>query len=605
MAAKPRKQLSIAECDALFIRPGTLFEMSPEIVNGREYRVWKNGWRMVRPYLVDRMNKWASRVFINACRDEPYPKDERFDYTFGEIHRRALQVAGWLRETHGVGVGTRVGVLGFNSVEWAVVWVALHLLGAVPAIINSWVQPDALVHCLTLSKPVLVLADAKSADAVAPYSAELKAGGVGPILAWSTMEHLTYKDHPVVDLWAVPVSKEAVLAVTTGDGLESLTPQSLGSIFFTSGTTGLPKGVPMTQQGLLHNLKCGQSMVIRAALRAGAPLDMALSLVVTENTEQSRALHAVPMFHVTGCGQFLNSFNDGKKMHFMRRWSATDAVELLIKYKINQVSGVPAISNAILQHPGLPDDHQLTAVMYGGAAPPERLGADMKNRWPELILNHAWGMTECQGLITSFVGPDYLERPKSCGPPIPSNDVRVVDIETRRVLGPNEVGSLEVRGYNVLSGYLDDPVATAKAIDKDGWFDSGDVGCIDKDGFVYISDRIKDIIIRGGENIASEEVENAIYLDDRIAEAASVPVPDDMLGELVAVGVSLKPGVKATPEEIIAAATPRLRREARPVFVWVSEDVLPMNANGKYLKSEIKKTVQALYKQHKAREAKL
>ncbi|BEI81486.1 hypothetical protein CcaverHIS002_0206460 [Cutaneotrichosporon cavernicola] len=552
MAAKPRKQLSIAECDALFIRPGTLFEMSPEIINGREYRVWKN----------------ASPAAFLLILTAGMAHDERFDYTFGEIHRRALQVAGWLRETHGVRVGTRVGVLGFNSVEWAVVWVALHLLGAVPTIINSWVQPDALVHCLTLSKPVLVLADAKSADAVAPYSAELKAAGVGPIMAWSTMEHLTHKDHPVVDLWGVPASKEAVLAVTTG----------------------LPKGVPMTQQGLLHNLKCGQSMVIRAALRAGAPLDMALALAVTENTEQARALHAVPMFH---------------KMHFMRRWSATDAVELLIKYKINQVSGVPAISNAILQHPGLPDDHQLTAVMYGGAAPPERLGADMKNRWPELVLNHAWGMTECQGLITSFVGPDYLERPKSCGPPIPSNDVRVVDIETRRVLGSNEVGSLEVRGYNVMSGYLDDPAATAKAIDKDGWFDSGDVGCIDKDGFVYISDRIKDIIIRGGENIASEEVENAIYRDDRIAEAASVPVPDDMLGELVAVGVSLKPGAKATPEEIIAAATPRLRREARPVFVWVSDDVLPMNANGKYLKSEIKKTVQALYKQHKAREAKL
>lgn len=512
---------------------------------------------MVRPYLLHSMNKYASRVFINAPRDEPYPKDERFDYTFADIHARALQVAGWLRETHGVGVGTRVGILGFNSVEWAVAWVAAHLLGAVPAIINSWVQPDALVHCLKLSKPVLVLADAKSADAVAPYAKELAAAGVGPIMAWSTMEHLTHKDHPRVDLWSVPVSKEAVLAVASGKGLESLTPQSLGSIFFTSGTTGLPKGVPMTQQGLLHNLRCGQSMVVRAALRAGAPLDMALALAVTDKPEQARALHAVPLFHVTGCGQFLNAFNDGKKMVFMRRWSAKDAVALMVQYNLNQVSGVPAISSAILQHPDLPKDHQLVAAMYGGAAPPERLGADMKKRWPDLILNHAWGMTECQGLITSFVGPDYLERPKSCGPPIPSNDVRVVDVETRRVLGPNEVGCLEVRGYNVCSGYLDDPEATAKAIDKDGWLDTGDAGYIDEDGFVYVSDRIKDIIIRGGENIASEEVENAVYLDDRVAEAASVPVPDDLLGELVAVAVSLKPGAKATANDIIAAVSPR------------------------------------------------
>ncbi len=512
---------------------------------------------MVRPYLMDRMNKFASRVFINASRDEPYPKEERFDYTFADIHSRALQVAGWLRETHGVRVGTRVGILGFNSVEWAVVWVACHLLGSVPTIINSWVQPDALVHCLTLSKPVLVLADAVSADAVAPFAAQLKAGGVGPIMAWSTMEHLTHKDHPVVDLWSVPVSKEAVLAVASGQDMGDLTPQSPGSIFFTSGTTGLPKGVPMTQQGLLHNLKCGQSMIVRAALRAGAPLDMALALATAENPEQSRALHVVPMFHITGCGGFLASFNDGKKMHFMRRWSAKEAVALLVRYNINQIAGVPAISSAILQHPDLPADHQLNAAMYGGAAPPERLGADMKKRWPDLVLNHAWGMTECQGLITSFIGPDYLERPKSCGPPIPSNDVRVVDVQTRRVLGPNEVGCLEVRGFNVCSGYLDDPVATAKAIDKDGWLDTGDAGYIDEDGFVYVSDRIKDIIIRGGENIASEEVENAVYRDDRVAEAASVPVPDDRMGELVAVAVSLKPGAQATPESIIEAVGPR------------------------------------------------
>jgi acyl-CoA synthetase (AMP-forming)/AMP-acid ligase II len=313
----------------------------------------------------------------------------------------------------------------------------------------------------------------------------------------------------------------------------------------------------MTQQGLLHNLKCGQSMIVRAALRAGAPLDMALALATAENPEQSRALHVVPMFHITGCGGFLASFNDGKKMHIMRRWSAKEAVALLVRYNINQIAGVPAISSAILQHPDLPADHQLNAAMYGGAAPPERLGADMKKRWPDLVLNHAWGMTECQGLITSFIGPDYLERPKSCGPPIPSNDVRVVDVQTRRVLGPNEVGCLEVRGFNVCSGYLDDPVATAKAIDKDGWLDTGDAGYIDEDGFVYVSDRIKDIIIRGGENIASEEVENAVYRDDRVAEAASVPVPDDRMGELVAVAVSLKPGVQATPESIIETVGPR------------------------------------------------
>lgn len=143
------------------------------------------------------MNKWAARVFINAPRDEPYPADERFEYTYAEVHRRAIVLAAWLRETHGATVGTRVGILGFNSIEWAVTWVAVHLIGAVPTIINSWVQPDALVHCLKVSKPVIVLADAKSADAVAPFAAELKGAGVGPVLSWSTMKHLKHKSHPV------------------------------------------------------------------------------------------------------------------------------------------------------------------------------------------------------------------------------------------------------------------------------------------------------------------------------------------------------------------------------------------------------------------------
>lgn len=120
-------------------------------------------------------------MFINAPRDEPYPKDERFDYTYGEVHKRALVLGAWLRETHNAGVGTRIGVLGFNSVEWAIVWIACHLIGACPTIINSWVQPDALVHCLKLGKPVIVLADAKSANAVAPFHRELEQAGVGKV----------------------------------------------------------------------------------------------------------------------------------------------------------------------------------------------------------------------------------------------------------------------------------------------------------------------------------------------------------------------------------------------------------------------------------------
>lgn len=214
-------------------------------------------------------------------------------------------------------------------------------------------------------------------------------------------------------------------------------------------------------------------------------------------------------------------------------------------------------------------------------------------------------MTETNAVHTVFGGDDYIKYPKSAGAGLPVNEVRIVDPETRRPLPARSVGVIEARGMNIMKGYLNDTNATSKAINAEGWLDTGDVGWMDEQDLLYISDRAKDIIIRGGENISSEEVENAVFRDDRISECAAVPVPDDILGELVAVAVSLNPGAKATPEDIIETVRPRVRAHARPVFVYVSDEPLPRNANGKLIKTEIKKTVQALFAQKKRRESKL
>lgn len=178
-------------------------------------------------------------------------------------------------------------------------------------------------------------------------------------------------------------------------------------------------------------------------------------------------------------------------------------------------------------------------------------------------------MSETTGAHVTLSGPDLVNKPHAAGICLPTGKLRVVDPETREDLPPNRLGIILMRGSNTLKEYVNNPAATAAALSKDGWVDSGDVGMLDDDGYLVVRDRAKDIIIRGGENIASAEVEHAVYADDRIAEAAAVPVPHDVLGELVGLAVSLAPGARATPESIIATVKPRLRMQAHPAIVVI------------------------------------
>jgi acyl-CoA synthetase (AMP-forming)/AMP-acid ligase II len=298
--------------------------------------------------------------------------------------------------------------------------------------------------------------------------------------------------------------------------------------------------------------------VFRAGLRAGATMEMINQMTSVPPTQQPTVLMAVPFFHVTGCLSILiKVISDGGQLVTMRRWNVDEAVRLMVETKVNIIGGVPSILLAIMQNPNLPKDFVLDGASYGGAPPPGRMPSDVKARWPEIGLVTAWGMTETNAPHTANVGDDYVAKPKSCGPALPVAEIRIACPDTKRILGVGERGLIQTRGMNMMKGYLNDKAANEKAYDADGWFDTGDAGYLDDEGFLFIADRFKDIIIRGGENISSEEVENAIYLDDRVGEAAAVPVPDDLLGELVAVAVSLRPGAKATAEQIIAAAHSR------------------------------------------------
>ncbi|KLT43707.1 acetyl-CoA synthetase-like protein [Cutaneotrichosporon oleaginosum] len=608
MATQADQQPSFTEIDRQLCKPGTPFELETVQINGRSTVVWKHLPKTFRPYLLDSLAKFSDKVLVNAPAVEPAPATERVDWTFGHVRKLALATAAWMA-ARGVKQGSLVGLVGWNSGEWVVSWVAMHILGAVPVMVNAAVQPDSMVHCLRLTKPELVLADATSAFALADHVQALAEGGVGPLFSWQDTAHLGTCAVETVNLAQLSVTAAQIKDAEEGKGITAdLGPESDAVVFFTSGTTGYPKAVLSSQRAALHGVISSVYPLARLAMRQGAPASMVMDMVSNppQDEDPNVVLMAVPFFHVTGClSILLKAIGDGNTLVLMRRWDVPEAARLMVKYKINVISGVPVILLAVMQSGLLPKDFKLKFASYGGAPSPERMPSDIKKRWPDMTAATAWGMTETNATHTVFGGDDYVNFPKSAGAALPVNEVRIVDPETRRPLPVRSVGVIEARGMNIMKGYMNNDEATRKTINAEGWLDTGDVGWMDEQGLLYISDRAKDIIIRGGENISSEEVENAVFRDDRIAECAAVPVPDDILGELVAIAVSLSPGAKATPDDIMETARPRLRSHARPAFVYIADAPLPRNANGKLIKTEIKKTVQALYAQKKRREAKL
>ncbi|WOO80581.1 3-[(3aS,4S,7aS)-7a-methyl-1,5-dioxo-octahydro-1H-inden-4-yl]propanoyl:CoA ligase [Vanrija pseudolonga] len=577
-------QLSIAECDQLLTTtPGSRWEVTTAIIDGREQRVWKNQPPHFRAFLLAQLDRFADRDLVSS----PEGKS-RETSTYGDVHARAVSLAAWLRG-RGLRASSRVAIGGLNSTEWVVAFVAVHLLGAVPVLLNSTLHPGQQAHCLTITKPDLILVDGKLAEQIVPVAKRLSAKGYNIIFAWSSIAHIPASNRAGIQQLTVTATEADVAAIEAGEGFD-LTPESDGQILFTSGTTSAPKAVLVTQRGALSHILSSNITSARATLRAGgsyADAQARLNPPATQNV----MLVPVPLFHVTGCLSWLiKAMTFGSKVVFMRRWDVDTAIDLISSERVNVIGGVPAIATSVVKAADrLPPGHTISSVNYGGAPPPASLAAEIQKAWPGASLANGYGMTETNGIITCLSGADYIANPKSVGVPFPLTQVRIVHPDTREPLPANEVGLILVKGSNVMKGYLGDAAATQKAM-QDGWFDTGDLGSMTAEGWLSIGDRQKDMIIRGGENIASAEVEHALCEDLRVEHAAAVPVPDDVLGERVGVAVTLAPGATATPGDILASAEPRLRHAARPAVVVILP-TLPRNASGKVVKTDVKKVV--------------
>ncbi|WVQ79443.1 hypothetical protein IAT38_001541 [Cryptococcus sp. DSM 104549] len=581
-------ELSVAECDRIISSPGSHLELEEKVILGRKVRVYKHLPPHYHRWLIDQMLYWDDRLFLSA--PVPVPGgaaayspdiDPREHLTFREALTRALRLAAWMR-SRGLGVGSRVVIGGGNYTGWVLSWIAVHLIGGVGVLLNAWLPPDQLLYCIKLTEPQLILVDDERAEMLAPFRA--KEPWLPEMFSWSESPAL-----PSVGPIFLAPNEPGAKEILDGKGLEGLGPESDGTIFFSSGTSGaFPKAVLSTQRMSLSNGFTSQIAPIRGLMRAGfpnpGPPDKTRPL--------SPSLLAVPLFHVTGClSWLLRAFTTGSAMVMMRRWNVKQAVRLCVEEKILAIGGVPAIANSIMQSPDLPKDWHFDQVLYGGAPCSKHMEQEVRTRFPKATAFQGYGLTETCAVVCNITGLDYTARPESTGVPSPIYDLKIVDQETRKELPVGGIGIIYIKGVQIMKCYYNNEKATKEVIDEEGWFDSGDVGCVDAEGFLYIKDRFKDLIIRGGENIVSADVENAIYSHPDVDEVAAIPLPHPILGEVVGAIVSLRqtPGARTlTEQQLIEHARGKLPRYAVPLMVILTKNILPKNINGKILKKELK-----------------
>ncbi|TCD70812.1 hypothetical protein EIP91_001502 [Steccherinum ochraceum] len=570
---KPRR--TFAECDAILTAPGMPFETETRLVNGQVQRVYKHLYSSIREF-------WL--FFSSQHREKTYVVYEDRRLSYGDVLSGSQHAARIFERVYGVRKGDRVAICSRNLPEYLVAFWACHLIGAVSVMVNAWLPFEPLTYCLEKADSRLILVDAERADIVAPTIPNLRRDGVAGVLVWDT--EVLHAGWDGLRLWSdVMRLRDDQLGLLEPPHVENVVmdPEDDATIFFTSGTTGLPKGVLSTQRQFLTNILNARIGSLRTILRNGDDLP-----AVTESKEPQKAvLISVPFFHVAGTTSLtMLATSMGMKIILMRKWDMVKAVSLVRAENVRTAGGVPAIVADLLDSPLA--GHPFETLIFGGSPAHDRLPQMARMAWPSANMSQTYGLTEANSISVSITGKDYEARPTSTGLPSVVNDLLIV--RNNKTVPNGEEGEIWLRGPNVMKCYWKDPEATAKALTPDGWLKTGDLGVLDNEGFLYIRDRIKDLINRGGENIDSTSVENAIHGDDRINQVAAVGVPDPRLGELVAAVVSPKASHRGQVkgEEIIEMVRKSLPHYAVPVMVVVVDEPFELTPSHKIKKEPLR-----------------
>ncbi len=563
---------SIAEAHALLTAPGAPFELELIEHAGGAVQAWKNGPKSLSNiYELARIT--GDRLYVVY-------EDDRASY---DAFARAAYAFALALIERGVRRGDRVALCLRNLPEWPVAFYGAAISGAVATPLNAWWSAAELDYGLRDSGATLALFDAQRLERIAPRLAELPELRHVLVTRWTgeptmpapSVERLEDIIGPVASWGSLPAAGPSPVAVS---------PEDNATIFYTSGTTGGPKGALASHRAATTAAGVNGLAQARAFLRRGETIP-----APNLDAPQRRVLLSVPFFHVTGCFSTLNSATaSGAALILMHRFDPVEAMRLIERERVTSAGGVPTVAWQIIDHPDREryDLSSLESMYYGGAPAAAELVRRLRADLPTSHVGSGWGMTETCSTFTNHVGEDYEHHPESCGVAAPVGEMKVVDPDGA-TLPTDSVGELCVRGAHVVGGYWNKPEATAKAF-RNGWLHTGDLARIDDEGFCFIVDRIKDVIIRGGENIYSVEVEDVLYTHPSVMDCAVVPLAHRTLGEEPAAAVSLRAGTTATPEELRQWVAERLAAFKTPVRMVLLNEPLPRNVNGKIMKPAVK-----------------
>ena len=541
--------------------PGAPFEVREVLVRGVSMKTYAS----VPPSLRELWLMTAG----HEDKDHLVYRDER--WSFRDAHREVASVAAWLA-ANGVRPGDRVAIAMRNYPEWMIAYWATVSMGATVVGLNAWWTAPELLYGMQDSEPKVLIADRERLETFSEIRAEAPACKIVAVRVGDALPE------GAVDWEELKQTEPALPEV-------AIDPDSDACIFYTSGTTGRPKGAQLTHRGCVSNVF---SLVFWNMAQAAAS-QRAGKAQPEEAGDPLSALVTTPLFHVTAnnCVAHSAALAGGKLVH-MYKWDAGEALELIERERITNLSGVPVMSRELIAHPDFErtDTSSLKSLGGGGAPMQPDLVSKIEDSVRTASPSTGYGMTETCGVITANSNAFFLEKPASCGPALPVFDAMCVDAEGKDV-GPNQVGELWVKGAQVIRGYLNRPEATAEAI-TDGWLHTGDIARIDDDGFIFIVDRLKDMVLRGGENVYCAEVEAAIFDLDDVLECAVFGVPDERLGEEVAGAVVVREGSSLTGEQIREHCAAKIAKYKIPRHLWLQTELLPRNASGKFLKRELR-----------------
>ena len=472
----------------------------------------------------------------------------------------------------GIKRGDRVAICMRNRSEWIVGFLAVIKAGGIAALLNSRGSPAELTAMIGEVTPALVLADSQRA-------ALIREGGYA-----GRMLDLTRP----LDEAGAEAEAEAEAQIPGAAG-----PDDACVILFTSGTTGRIKGAVLSHRNLITGLMsvqlAGMQVLHTTAARMGIPVETMLA-----NMPQQAVLLVYPLFHISGLGSaLLSPFLAGSKIVVTRRWNADRALRYIRDEQVTMFTGVPTMLWDVLNSAKLSDADlsSLRNIASGGQALPVNLLEEMRASCPQAMMGTGYGMTECSGAIAQAVGEDFVRKPSSAGRVLPLVEVRIAGPDGSE-LPLGEPGEIVVRGAQIMAGYWNRPDDTAAVLSPDGWLHTGDIGMLDEEGYVFIVDRKKDMVISGGENIYCAEVERALGEMPQIAECAAFGIPDDRLGERLVCVVRAEGVSEADVTGWVAA---RLASYKAPTHVAFAAETLPRNHVGKVDKIALRRRWNEFY----------